>query len=314
MSSIRVKATRRRAASPGTSAGPCGRCSSGRLNGAKQLAVQVVGVMLAPQRGRVRRAGAAQRRRLLRPLPRRRPHVDRRDVGHRPPRSRVSFDHVDAVRVRHAARLPRPRSPAMPAPTRGSSASDGDELYDPARLDGAFARSSTAGALPRATSASSRTCSTVTELDRDAAGRRPGISRRPRGPVTKLFNFAAIDSLDEVLPPVRARRRARCSAPGYDWEAHRTGSASARRGRRARCAACTRASSAARAWTGPADGSARLTRRARSSSAGSDGRLAGAVRRDAARTGGRPRRGRTSVPPRAELVTKDAAPFLVPEA
>ena len=196
-----------------------------------------------PERGRLRRAGDPQHGRLLRPHPRRRPRLDRRDLGDPARASSASIrpSRCTAVapcgRVPHAARAVRRHDTWV-------FGVDGDELYDPARL-ARFSRGTRSAAPTTASSRSPRTCSTASSST--PSGRRAtGYLSPPSRSITKLYNFAAIDAW--ARRRVRASPRREDRLPDRVRRAARVDNIGERiPGTKRRCAVCMLAFSGARA-------------------------------------------------------------------
>ena len=123
------------------------------------------------------------------------------------------FDHIEAVRVRTTG-----DSHALIAGYAGTNTwvfgVDGDELYDPVGL-ARFRGELEAGAYRDWFSIKSNVLN-VTELDRKRDVAR-GYLSPPSRPITKLFNFAAIDSWTEVYRQYMHDGEV-AFRPGYDWQ------------------------------------------------------------------------------------------------
>jgi glycosyltransferase involved in cell wall biosynthesis len=124
----------------------------------------------------------------------------------------ADYDHVEAVRVRATA-----DSHALIAGYAGTDTwifgVDGDELYDPAGL--ARFRAALDGGAHRELFSIKSNVLNVTELDRER-GVAHGYLAPPSRPITKLFNFAAIDSWTEVYRQYMHDGEV-AFRPGYDW-------------------------------------------------------------------------------------------------
>jgi glycosyltransferase involved in cell wall biosynthesis len=125
------------------------------------------------------------------------------------------FDHLDARRSRSSAVAHR-----LLAPYAGSDTwvigVDGDELYDPSGL--ARLR---ADLLDGANAEVFRVKAHVLncdELDEDAAT-ASGWLAPPSRPITKLFNFRAVESWENTPEPLQAGDAV--FRPGYHWESRR---------------------------------------------------------------------------------------------
>ena len=235
---------RRRAGSLGTCAGPCGRCSTGRLSGAERCSI--VGVMLVHNEDEFVEQALRNVAAVLRSLPRRRQHVHRRHVGRHRTRGRASFDHVEPVRIRQTG-----DSHALVEGYAGTDTwvfgVDGDELYDPAGL-AAFREQLLDGAHREWFSLKSNVLN-VAELDDGRAhGERVSLAAVPLD--------ARSSSTSPPSSPGRAATGSTCttarSRSGPATTASRSASsATATHGRRAHCAASTCAFCAARASIHP---------------------------------------------------------------
>jgi hypothetical protein len=98
------------------------------------------------------------------------------------------YDHVEARRVRHAGESHRVVEPYAATPTWVFGV-DGDELYDPGRLV-VFREQLLAGAYGGAFKVASNVLNCV-ELDGERAS---GYLSPPSRSITKLYNFAALES------------------------------------------------------------------------------------------------------------------------
>jgi len=100
------------------------------------------------------------------------------------------YDHLEVHRVRHAG-----KSHELVEPYAGSDTwvfgVDGDELYDPSRLEG-FREELLGGGYARAFKVASNVLNCV-ELDRDRRT-ATGYLSPPSRSITKLYNFAALES------------------------------------------------------------------------------------------------------------------------
>ena len=217
------------------------------------------------------------------------------------------LDHVDAVRISHAA-----RSHDLVLPYVGSDtwvfSPDGDELFDPARLT-AFRSELESGRYQgyfRITPAMLH----CVALDEDGL-RADGHLTPPARASTRLFNFAALESWDGVT-----RERVHDGHPvyldGWDWQAvYDMGGEVGFDASPFRClhACFLRRSSRDSSTDGPARLNISETNSYRRDALG---RLAGAVRR--VRRGRRRTSWKDERYRRGPVVTVDAAPFLTPEA
>ena len=158
---------------------------------------------------------------------------------------RAELPHVEAVRVRSTG-----DSHALVEGYAGTDTwvfgVDGDELYDPAGLE-RFRADLLAGAHREHFSLKSNVLN-VTELDRES-GTATGYLSPPSRSITKLFNFAAIDSWTEAYRQYMHDGEI-AFRPGYDRES--IGVLGERHGgRRARSAVSTCASCVGRASIRP---------------------------------------------------------------
>ena len=160
------------------------------------------------QRGRLRRAGDPQRRRVLRPDPCGRSRLDRRDVGGAATARPASYDHLDVRRARHAG-----DSHTLVEPYAGTDTwvfgVDGDELYDPARLAG-FREELLGGAYDDVFKVASNVLNCV-ELDREART-ASGYLSPPSRSITKLYNFARDRVAGAATAPSGSTAGRSCSA------------------------------------------------------------------------------------------------------
>src|SRR5262249_8360019 len=115
--------------------------------------------------------------------------------------------HVDVRRSRNSADAHRLVAPYAGTPTWVFGV-DGDELYRLQLLEGAHAD-------VFRLKAHVLNCD---ELDRDA-GRAAGWLAPPSRPITKLFNFGAVESWAETPDPLQAGDAV--FKPGYHWESRR---------------------------------------------------------------------------------------------
>ena len=102
----------------------------------------------------------------------------------------AEYDHLDVRRVKHAGESHRLVEPYAGTDTWVFGV-DGDELYDPARLAG-FRVALLAGDYDKAFKVASNVVNCVA-LDRDA-GTATGYPSPPSRSITKLYNFAALES------------------------------------------------------------------------------------------------------------------------
>ena len=174
--------------SPGSGRASSGRCSSGRPRRAERTAGRRD--RARPQRGPARRAGDPERRGLLRPDLRRRPHVDGRDVGHppraldrarppgRPPRRATRASRTACSSRSSAPRRGRCASTATSSTTRPGSRSSRSRSRA-GEFDGVFR-----------IQANVLHCDSLDTEQRVATGWLSPPSR----PVTALFNLDAAES------------------------------------------------------------------------------------------------------------------------
>jgi glycosyltransferase involved in cell wall biosynthesis len=125
------------------------------------------------------------------------------------------FDHLDIHRARNASLAHR-----LLAPYAGTATwvigVDGDELYDPARL-GPFRRQLLEGAHGDVfrLKAHVLNCDALDEGSTTASGWLAPPSR----PITKLFNFGAVESWQGIPEPLQGGEAV--FRPGFHWEARR---------------------------------------------------------------------------------------------
>ena len=125
----------------------------------------------------------------------------------------AEFDHLDIHRSRHSALAHRLLEPYAGTATWVIGV-DGDELYDPSALV-RFREDLFGGAHADVFRLKAHVLN-CDELEGETAS---GWLAPPSRPVTKLFNFAAVDSWQGIPEPLQggdARFR-----PGYHWEARR---------------------------------------------------------------------------------------------
>jgi glycosyltransferase involved in cell wall biosynthesis len=125
------------------------------------------------------------------------------------------FDHVDARRSRNAATAQRLLEPYAGTETWVIGV-DGDELYDPEGL-ARFRRELLDGAAADVFRLKAHVLNCA-DLDRDA-GTASGWLAPPSRPVTKLFNFGAVESWTNSPDPLQSGDVV--FRPGYHWEARR---------------------------------------------------------------------------------------------
>jgi glycosyltransferase involved in cell wall biosynthesis len=125
------------------------------------------------------------------------------------------FDHIQARRSRNAADAHRALERYAGTPTWVLGV-DGDELYDPAGLE--RLRGDLLGGAHADVFRVKAYVLNCDELDR-ASATASGWLAPPSRPVTKLFNFAAVESWRDSPDPLQAGRPA--FNAGYDWESRR---------------------------------------------------------------------------------------------
>jgi hypothetical protein len=127
----------------------------------------------------------------------------------------AELDHLEIRRSRHSAVAHELLEPYAGTPTWVLGV-DGDELYDPAAL--ARLRSDLlAGAHADVFRLKAHVLN-CDELDEDA-GRATGWLAPPSRPITKLFNFGAVDSWRGIAEPLQGGDAV--FRPGYEWESRR---------------------------------------------------------------------------------------------
>jgi Glycosyl transferase family 2 len=125
------------------------------------------------------------------------------------------LDHLDARRSRNSADAHRLLAPYAGTETWVAGV-DGDELYDPVGLE--RLRSELVEGAHADVFRLKAHVLNCDELDR-AAGTASGWLAPPARPVTKLFNFAAVESWAESPDPLQSGEVV--FRPGYNWELRR---------------------------------------------------------------------------------------------
>ena len=127
----------------------------------------------------------------------------------------AEFDHIEPRRSRNSADAHRMLEQYAGTQTWVIGV-DGDELYDAAGLE-RFRRDLLAGAHADVFRLKAHVLN-CDDLDR-ATRTAVGWLAPPSRPVTKLFNFAAVESWTDSPDPLQAGRAA--FKPGYEWETRR---------------------------------------------------------------------------------------------
>lgn len=127
----------------------------------------------------------------------------------------AEFDHLDVHRSRHSTDAHRLLEPYAGSATWVIGV-DGDELYDPAGL-----RRLRTDLLAGAHADVFRLKAHVLNCDEldEAAQRASGWLAPPSRPITKLFNFGAVESWTDNPEPLQAGRAV--FRAGYEWESRR---------------------------------------------------------------------------------------------
>ena len=172
-----------------------------RLLSLERAVTQIVGSVLVRNEDVFVERVDPQRRRVLRPHPRRRPRLDRPHLGDRCARSRESST-ISTCADRATRRARTACSRRTRAPTTWVLGVDGDELYDPAGL-ARLRVDLLAGAHADVFRLKAHVLN-CDELDVDR-GRASGWLAPPSRPVTKLFNFAVRRVVDGEPRPAAGR-------------------------------------------------------------------------------------------------------------
>jgi len=127
----------------------------------------------------------------------------------------AELDHLEITRSRHSALAHRLLEPYAGTPTWVLGV-DGDELYDPKGLS--RLRSDLLGGAHADVFRLKAHVLNCDELD-EGAGTAAGWLAPPSRPITKLFNFGAVQSWQGIAEPLQGGDAV--FRPGYEWESRR---------------------------------------------------------------------------------------------